>query len=125
FDRDICAEAIGLFDRAFALDPRSAEAQGWLADALARRVLDEMADTAAIDISRAAGLAAQAVLASPRSAFSHSAQGQVLCAQGRYTEAIPKFETATAINPGWPHVYAFLSDCKLWTGSIPDAIPLA
>lgn len=125
FNRDNYAEAIGHFNRALALDPRSAEAQGWLADELARRALDEMADTAAADISRAAGLAAQAVAASPRSAFSHSAQGQVLCAQGRYKEAIPEFETANAINPGWPHVYAFLSDCKLLTGSIPEAIPLA
>jgi len=124
FDCDNYAEAIGSFDRALAVDPQSAEAQGWLADALARRVIDEMADTAAVDISRAAGLAAQAVGESPRSAFSHSALGQVLCAQGRYKEAIPAFETARAINPAWPHVYGFLSDCKLWTGSAADAIPL-
>jgi len=125
FGPDTYAEAISLFDRAFALDPQSEQAQGWLADTLARRVLDEMTDTAAADISRAAGLAAQALATSPRSAFSHSAQGQVLCAQSRYKEAIAEFETASAINPGWPHLYGFLSDCKLWTGSIADAIPLA
>jgi TolB-like protein/Tfp pilus assembly protein PilF len=124
FDRDNYAEAIGFFDQALAVDPHSAEAQGWLADALARRALDEMTDAAAADISRATGLATQAVAASPRSAFSHSAQGQVLCAQNRYKEAIPAFETARAINPAWPHVYGFLSDCKLWNGSVADAIPL-
>jgi TolB-like protein/Tfp pilus assembly protein PilF len=124
FDRDNYAEAIGFFDQALAVDPHSAEAQGWLADALARRALDEMTDAAAADISRATGLATQAVAASPRSAFSHSAQGQVLCAQNRYKDAIPAFETARAINPAWPHVYGFLSDCKLWNGSVADAIPL-
>ena len=124
FDRDNYAEVIGDFNRALTVDPQSAEAQGWLADALARRALDELADIAAADISRAARLAAQAVAASPRSAFSHCAQGQVLCARSRYAEAIPAFEAARAINPAWPHLYGFLSDCKLWTGCIVDAIPL-
>jgi adenylate cyclase len=121
---DDYAEAIGHFDRALALDRQSAQAQGWLADALARRALDGLTETCAADISRAARLAAQALAASPRSAFSHSAQGQVLCAQGRYKEAVLAFEMASAINPGWPHLCGFLSDCKLWTGSIADAIPL-
>jgi TolB-like protein/DNA-binding winged helix-turn-helix (wHTH) protein/Tfp pilus assembly protein PilF len=124
FDRDNYAETIDCFEQALAADPQSAEAQGWLADALARRALDEMADAAVADISHAAGLAAQSLAASPRGAFSHSAKGQVLCAQGRYKEAIPAFETARAINPAWPYVYGFLSDCKLWTGSVADAIPL-
>lgn len=123
FNYDYYAEAISFFNQALVVDPRCAEAQGWLADALARRVIDEMADAAAADISRAAGLAAQAVAASPSSACAQSSQGQVLCAQGRYLEAIPAFETARAINPAWPHLYGFLSDCKLWTGSVADAIP--
>ena len=48
----------------------------------------------------------------------------MLCAQNRYQEAIPAFETARAINPAWPHLFGFLSDCKLWTGSVAPAIPL-
>ena len=123
-DRDNYAEAIGLLERALALDPHSADAQGWLADKLVGRALDEMTDTAAADISRAAELAAQALAGSSRSAFAHSAQGQALRAQGRYKEAIAEYETASAINPGWPHLYGFLSSCKLWTGSIADTIPL-
>jgi tetratricopeptide (TPR) repeat protein len=94
FDCDNYAEAIGSFDRALEVDPQSAKAQGWLSDALARRVIDEMTTAAAADITRAAGLAAQAVAASPQSACAYSAQGQVLCAQNRYQEAIPAFETA-------------------------------
>jgi adenylate cyclase len=118
------ADAISLFERALALDPNSAEAQGWLADSLASRALDEMADAAAADIARAAGLAAQAVAASPRSAFAHFADGRVLAAQGRYKEAILEYEAARAINPSWPHPYGYLGECELWTGSVEDVIPL-
>jgi TolB-like protein len=124
-NREGYAQAIGMYERALALDPQFAEAKGWLADNLACRALDEMADAAAVDIARAEGLAEQAVAASPRTAFSHVAKGQVLLAQGRYNEAIVEFEIATAINPGFPHLYGCLSDCKFWTGSIEEAIPLA
>jgi tetratricopeptide (TPR) repeat protein len=123
-ERDDYADAISLFEKALALDPNSAEAQGWLADSLASRALDEMADAAAADSARAAGLAAQAVAASPRSAFAHLAKGRVLSAQGRYKEAIPEYEAASAINPGWPHPYGYLGECRLWTGSMADTIPL-
>ena len=44
--RDGHTEAIGLFERALALDPRSVEAQIWLAMALTGRVLDEVTDWA-------------------------------------------------------------------------------
>jgi adenylate cyclase len=119
------AQAIGLFEQALALDPLFAVAQGWLAEHLACRALDEMADATATDIDRAKGLAEQALAASPRTAFSYLAQGSVLLAQGRYKEALLKYETASAINPSFPHLYGDLAECKLWTGSIEEAIPLA
>ena len=122
---EVYAQATSLFERALALDPQLPEAQSAMADHLACRVLDEMADAAAADIARAEELAEQAVAASPRTAFSHVAKGQVLLAQGRYKEAMLEYETASAINPGWPHLYGHLSDCKLWTGSIEEATPLA
>ena len=124
-NRDGHAESVSLFERALALDPQSAQARGWLADALAQGVLDEMADAGAADIARAAELATRAVAASPRSAFAHTAQGRVLWAQSRYKEAILEFEAANAVNRSWPHVYGALSDCKFWSGSIEDAVPLA
>ena len=49
----------------------------------------------------------------------------MLCAQGRYNEAILQYDAATAANPSWPHLYASLSDCKFWSGSIEDSVPLA
>jgi TolB-like protein len=46
------SEAIGFFERAVALDPKSVEAKSWLATALAVRKLDGMTASAAADIAR-------------------------------------------------------------------------
>jgi TolB-like protein/DNA-binding winged helix-turn-helix (wHTH) protein len=55
------AETISMLERALALDPQSAEAQGLLANALTSRVLDDMTDTAAADLKRAEALAGKAL----------------------------------------------------------------
>jgi adenylate cyclase len=65
--RAIHAERIGMLEHAVALDPRSAEAQSLLADALAHRVLDRLTDAAAADMARAEELVDRALAASPRS----------------------------------------------------------
>jgi len=71
--RDRNAERISLFEHALALDPKSVEAQSYLAAALASRVLDNMTDTLSADIARAEGLAGQALASSPRSPLARSA----------------------------------------------------
>jgi adenylate cyclase len=53
------AEAIGLFERALDLDPRSVDAQSWLAGALAGRILQNMSDSVAADFTRAEALITQ------------------------------------------------------------------
>jgi tetratricopeptide (TPR) repeat protein len=107
-----------------ALDPRSVDAQSWLAGVLAGRVLNGMSDSAAADIKRAEGLAAQALAASPRSPLAHLAKGQVLRAQNRPEKAIPEYEAVIAFNRNSPHAIAALGHCKLWIGSLKDAIRL-
>jgi adenylate cyclase len=122
--RDNWAEMISLFEQALALDPRSIDAQSWLANALTSRVLEQVADSSAADMARAEGLAGQALAASPQSLLGHYAKAQVLRAQGRYEEAIPEYETAIAINRNWVGAIAHLGQCKLFTGSIEETIPL-
>jgi TolB-like protein/class 3 adenylate cyclase/Flp pilus assembly protein TadD len=122
--RDTRSEAINLFERALALDPRSVEAQSQLAMALAGRVLVNITDTAKLDLLRAEGLAAQALLASPRSPLPHYAKGSVLRAQRRYAEAIPEYETVLALDRNYVSALYRLGQCKLFTGSIEETIPL-
>jgi adenylate cyclase len=123
FSRVNYAEAIGLFERALALDPRSVEAQSSLATALMARVADNMSDSAAADIVRADGLVGKALAASPRSRLAHFAKGQVLRAQNRYEHAIPQYETAIAFNRNWITAIAILGQCKFfYTGSVEEMI---
>jgi tetratricopeptide (TPR) repeat protein len=122
--RDKYSESISLYERALALDPGSVEAQSYLAIYLAARAIDGVTDTAAVDIVRAEGFAEQALAASPRSLIAHNAKGQVLRAQGRYDEAIPEYETVLSLNRNYVHAYANIGQCKLFTGSIDEAIPI-
>jgi tetratricopeptide (TPR) repeat protein len=108
-------------ERGLTLDPRSVEAQSYLATALTARVLDNITDTAAADIVRAEGLAGQALAASPRSPLAHFAKGQVLRARRRPEEAISEYETVIALNRNWVNALAAISWCDLYTGSIDQA----
>jgi tetratricopeptide (TPR) repeat protein len=107
-----------------ALDPQSVEAQSRLAGSLAARVLDGESAAAAADIARAEGLVDQALTASPLSLLAHHAKGNVLRAQNRYQDAIPEYETVIASNRNAVGALAGIAQCKFYTGSIEEAIPL-
>src|SRR5260370_8347220 len=122
--RDSFAEAISLTEHALALDPRSVEALAGLAQVLAGRVMNGLADSPAADLERAEGLIAQALAISPRSALAHLAKGHWLKASGRYKEAIPEYEAVIPLHPNSLQGHANLGQCKLVTGSIDEAIAL-
>jgi len=79
--REKWAETISHLEHALAIDPGYVAAQGWLASALAARVLDQMSDSADADTARAERLAEQALAAAPRSPLAHYAKGHVLRAR--------------------------------------------
>jgi len=118
------AAVISLYERALVLDPRSFEAQSRLAAALASRVVGDMTASTAADIERAKGLSEQALATSPRSPLAHYAKGQLLRAQRRYAEAIPEYETLLALDRNWVYAFFALGQCKLYSGSIEETIPL-
>jgi TolB-like protein/class 3 adenylate cyclase len=122
--RDNYAEAISLFERALALDPRSVEAQSRLASALAGRVLDDMTPSRAADIERAEDLVGRTLAQSPNNPHAHYAKGQVLRAQNHLDEAIAEYETLLALNRNFMNAYAHIGRCKLLTGSAEEAILL-
>ena len=122
--RAIRSEQVSLYEHALALDPNSVEAQSKLADALSGRILANMTDTAAADLLRAEDLVTRAMAASPNSPLPHMAKATLLRAQRRYSEAIPEFETVLARNRNSVYALFGLGQCKLFTGSIEETIPL-
>jgi adenylate cyclase len=122
-------EALGLFERALALDPRAVEAQIWLALMIMNRVLDFVhgyfhhdAPDPDLDLQRADELVAQALAASPNSAWAHYVKGQVLRAQLQYEDAATEYETAITFDRNLANAYAWLGRCKLLIGSVDEVI---
>ena len=81
-----------------------------------------MTDTATADVLRAEALAQHALAASTQSAVAHYAKGRVLRAQRRYAEAIPEYEMVLALDRNWVFAFFALSQRKLHSGSIEEAI---
>jgi len=122
--REIHSEQIRLFERALALDPHSVEAQSLLATELAGGILANMTDTVQADLLRAEDLAARAMAASPNGTLPHFAKATLLRAQRRFAEAIPEYETVLALDRNSVFTFFALGQCKLFTGSIEETIPL-
>ncbi|HEX3525123.1 MAG TPA: tetratricopeptide repeat protein [Stellaceae bacterium] len=122
--RDSYVERISMFEDALALDPQSVEGQSRLAHSLVGRALDLSTDSATADLARAEGLVAEALAASPRSAYAHFVKGQLLRAQGRIEDAIPEYETALALDHNSVGALHGLALCKLFTGAMEETIPL-
>jgi TolB-like protein/DNA-binding winged helix-turn-helix (wHTH) protein/Flp pilus assembly protein TadD len=122
--REKWAETISFLEQALAIDPGYVAAQGWLASALAARVLDQMSDSAEADVTRAERLAGEALAVTPRSAVAHYAKGHVLRARRLPEAAIPEYEAVLALNRNWVFAISALAQCKLATGSIDEVIPL-
>jgi adenylate cyclase len=83
-----------------------------------------MTNSAAADITRAEGLAGQALAAAPRDWYVHFVKGQMLRARHRCEDAIPEYETALALNRNGVVALLTLAWCKLHAGSIDEVIPL-
>ena len=121
--RDTLAEAIRLFESALGLEPSSILAKSLLAHALVGRVLDQLTDTAEIDLDRAEALIGDVLAVAPRDATAHFAKGQLLRARSRVTEAIGELEIAVALNRNWVVAIAALGHCKFLAGALEEAIP--
>jgi adenylate cyclase len=129
---DSYGKAIAFFEHALAIDPHSVEAQSVLAGALMARVMDQMSTSVAADFTRAEELVGQALETSPNSPLAHYAKAQVLRAQAQNLgmwdqcgEAILEYETVLASNPNVTGALGGLANCKLYTGSIEEAVSLA
>jgi tetratricopeptide (TPR) repeat protein len=103
-----------------------------LAQTLTSRALDGMSASKATDIARAEGLVGQALTTSPNSTLAHFAKAQVLRAQtqalgmpNQCDGAILEYETMLASDRNNVNALRGLANCKFFTGSIEEAVPLA
>ena len=122
--RENYAEIVRLFEQALALDPRSVDAQSWLAAAFVGRVLDGMSETGTNDIARAEELVEQALAVAPRNQLVHFVKAQLLRATGRCEEAIREYQAVLASDRNWVAAIAHIGRCKIYIGPIEEAIPL-
>ena len=123
--RESREEAVNLFQHALALDPRSVEAQGRLANALVNRAKPKDPAAAAADLQRAEQLIAEALAASPGDPMVHRVKGEFLRFTRRCGDAVPEFETSLAVDRNNPIALVGLSMCKFLTGgSDQEAIAL-
>jgi adenylate cyclase len=121
---DNYATAIDQLEHALALDPQSIRARLLLALALSSSVLDGISKTSSADLARAEELARQALAISPDSVLGHTVRGNLLRAQQRFHDAIPEYEAVIASDRNSAGSYANLGQCKLYTGSVDEVIPL-
>jgi TolB-like protein/class 3 adenylate cyclase/Tfp pilus assembly protein PilF len=121
---DSYKEAVNLFEHALALDAQSVEAQTYLAGLLANRLVTFMTASADTDLARAERLIEQALGAAPGISHAHYIRGTVLRMYHRWEEATLEFETAVSLDRNSAAALQGLGWCKLYTGSLEEAIRL-
>jgi len=123
--RENRAEAVRLFERKLALDPRAVEAQSRLALALGARGSFAGPEAERADFMRAEALLGDALATSPQYPLAHLAKGHVLRMRRRCEDAIPDFEMVLEVDQNSVSALAGLGECKFSTGgSDTEAIRL-
>jgi len=114
---------VALLERALTIDPHSFSARAVLALTLVARVLEQVTDTAALDLARGEELIEEVAAASPHHPNLNFARGQVFRARHQYARAIPEYEVAIALNRNSVNAMASLGLCQFFAGDIEKAIP--
>ena len=91
--------AVGLFERALAIDPQLVPAMVGLAWTLVDRVTLHHSDDPKSDIARAEDWAERAVVAEPDNSAAHTAKADVFVAKRQWAQAIAETEAAITDNP--------------------------
>ena len=112
--------AVGLFERALAIDPQLVPAMVGLAQTLAIRVRNLHSDDPKSDIARAEDWAERAVVAEPDNAAAHMAKANVFTTKRQWPQAIAEAETAVNDDPNNADAHAAYSFWKLFLGRGED-----
>jgi adenylate cyclase len=112
--------AVGLFERALAIDPQLVPAMVGLATTLVDRVAYLHSDDPKNDISRAEDWAERAVAAEPYNSAAHYAKARVFFAKRQWPQAIAEADTAIADNPNNAWAHAQRGFWKMYLGRAED-----
>lgn len=98
--------AVELLTQAVRLDPASAEAHAWLAEARVQK-WQHTRDKSQVDLAEES--CSRALALNPRLAAVHFAAARTAQAHGDYEKAATEFNAAIAMNPTDPETYRFLA----------------
>ena len=115
--------AVGLFERALAIDPQLVPAMAGLAWTLANRVNFLHSDDPKSDVARAEDWAERAVAAAPDSSDAHMAKAFVFYGKRQWPQAIAETEAAIADNPNNAEAHAARGYWKMLLGRAEDGFP--
>jgi adenylate cyclase len=112
--------AVGLFERALAIDPHLVPAMTGLARSLVNRVTWLHSGDPKSDLARAEDWAERAVVAEPDNSAAHYAKGWVFFANRQWPQAIAEAEAAIADNPNNAEAHAARGFWKSYLGRAED-----
>jgi adenylate cyclase len=112
--------AVGLFERALAIDPELVPAMVGLAEALVDRTESLHSDDPKSDIARAEDWAERAVVAEPDNSAAHYAKSWVFFAKRQWPQAIAEADAAIVDNPNNAWAHAARGFNKLYLGRSED-----
>ena len=115
--------AIGLFERALAIDPQLVPAMVGLAQTLISRTEALHSSDPKSDIARAEDWAERAVTAEPDNSAAHYAKARVFFAKRQWPQAIAEADAAIAKNSNNAQAQAARSFWKLYLGHAEDGFP--
>ena len=111
-----------MFERAIALEPRTAAAYVGLGRVDLSAVALGWTPDAGEALRRAEGLARKAISLDEFSPAAHVLLGRSYARMGEYDRAVDALKRAIALNPSDPDSYAGLGDALLWSGEVAGAI---
>ena len=115
-------DAMAMFERALALDPKDAPAMTGLATALFARPYAGWSDDPAGDIARADEMADAALALRPDNSEAHFVKALLFEEKSQMREAIAEAETAIADDPNNARAIAMASYYRMYLGHAEDGV---
>jgi tetratricopeptide (TPR) repeat protein len=112
--------AIGLFERALAIDPQLVPAMVGLAQTLRLRTSFFLSNDPKSDLARAEDLVERAIVAEPHNSSAHYAKAYVFFAKRQWPQAIAEADAAIADNPNNAQAHAIRGFFEMFLGRAED-----